>query len=170
MWVTNTLDATVMRINPQTREIDGTISLGEEGDARPKAIAVSGEDVWVGDELEPSLWRIDAPTGRVVASPGLRGVPTAIAVGGGAVWVVSRAADLVARIDPETGSSSTLEVGDGPAGIAVWNGWVWVTSGADGTVRRIDAATFVLADTIDVGGIPEGVAVGSGDVWVAVQA
>ena len=50
VWVSNTLDATVTRIDQQTEEVAATIPLGEAGGASPKAIAASGIDVWVGDE------------------------------------------------------------------------------------------------------------------------
>jgi YVTN family beta-propeller protein len=167
VWVTNTLDATVTKIDPQTREIDGTIPLGEEGDASPKAIAASGDDLWVGDEFDALVWQIAASTGGVVWSPGLRSAPTAIAIGGGAVWVASGAGDLVTRLNQETKSTSTLGVGDGPGGIAVGFGFVWVANSGDGTVSRIDTSTG-QKETIPLGVAPEAVAAGSGDLWVSV--
>lgn len=170
IWVTNTLDGTVTRIDPRTREVDGTIALPESVRASPKAIAASGDDLWVGDEFAPLLWHIDATTGRVVATLGLRGAATAIRVGDGEVWVASRTVDLVTDIDPKTGLSSTHEVGDGPTGIALGFGSVWVANGGDGTLSRIDISTGRVDETIHLGSTPDGVTVGSGDVWVSVPA
>lgn len=167
VWVTNTLDGTVTGIDPRNRVIVESVRL--DGGANPKPIAASGDDVWVGDGSDPAFWRIDAETGRIVASPGLRSVPTAIAVGGGTVWVVSGATDLATRVDPKTGLSTTIEVGDGPAGIIVVDGAVWIADG-DGTVSRVDATTSRLVRTIDVGVPLEGIATGSGSVWVSAPA
>ena len=47
----------------------------------------------IGDPPEPTLWRIDAGTGRSQRRFGLPYAPKDVAVGAGAVWVTSQLAD-----------------------------------------------------------------------------
>ena len=170
VWVTNTLDASVTRINPQTRQIDDTISLGE-GDTSPKAVAASDDSLWVGDDLRPIVLQIDTETGEVLATSGLRAVPTEIAIGrDGTVWVTSYDADLVSVLDPDTHQATTVRVGRGPMGLAVGDEGVWVVGSGAGTVSRIDPGSRQVVVTIRTGPIPDQVALGGGSVWVSVHA
>ena len=82
VWVTNSLDVSVTKIDPVGGDVVDTIRLGPPGSGSPESIAVGDDAVWVGDELAPAMWKIDAATDAVVANPGLRGVPTAIGVRG----------------------------------------------------------------------------------------
>ena len=121
------LDATVTRIDPETREVVATFPVGEPGTVSPEAIAVDDDAFWVADGLNPVLLEVDVATEEVVATPGLRAVATELAVGGdGTVWVTSYDADLVSVLDPSTLQATTVTVGRGPTGVAAgerWSGW-----------------------------------------------
>ena len=55
VWVVNTLDDTVSRINPDTNTVVGTIEVGDG----PSGIAVVGGIVWVANEADGTLSRIE---------------------------------------------------------------------------------------------------------------
>jgi YVTN family beta-propeller protein len=171
VWVTDAFDATVVRIDPETRQVVGRIHLGEPGTVSPQAIAVDDDSLWVADRLNPLLLEVDAASGEVVATPGLRAVPTEIAVGvHGTVWVTSYDADLVSVLDPETLQTTTVSMDRGPTGVAAGDGWVWVVASLDWTVARIDAESERVVATIRTGPIPDELAIGGGSVWVSVHA
>ena len=129
------------------------------------------ESTWViGDLNEPSLWRIDARTGRLAQTIRLPYAPKDVAVGAGGVWVTSQLADRLVRVDPATGQiMASVPTGRGAAGVAVGAGSVWVANAVDGTVSRFDPHTLRVIQTIAVEGTPDDVAVGDGSVWVVAQ-
>ena len=173
VWVA-TGDRRVGRLNLLTGALVDPVVIpqppAERADAMFSGIAVGEGSVWVvGDILEPTLWRIDRSTGRLVATIPLPFVPTDVAVGAGAVWVTSRLDDTVSRIDPATNEiTATIRVGRGASGIATGAGSVWVAQSIDGTVARVDPTTLEVR-TIDVEGYPTDVAASDHAVWVASQ-
>ena len=73
VWVTNSLDVTVTKLDPVGGDVVDTIPLGPPGSGSPEPIAVGDGAVRVGDGLAAAIWKIDAATDAVVANPGLRG-------------------------------------------------------------------------------------------------
>ena len=57
----------------------------------PIGVTVSGGSVWVAGAIGHAVTRIDARTGRVVATIPVAASPQAVAVDGGSVWVVGDA-------------------------------------------------------------------------------
>jgi streptogramin lyase/predicted Ser/Thr protein kinase len=134
-----------------------------------RELAVGAGSLWVlGDALDRRLWRLDARTGRVLATVELGFAPRSVAVGGGAAWITDALGDEVQRIDLATNKPMRpVPVGRLPGGVAVFAGSVWVPNALDGTVSRIDAETGEIEATVDVGGFPREVAAGGGAVWVS---
>jgi YVTN family beta-propeller protein len=165
VWVSNSSDGTVSRIDPHTHAIVHTISVGSS----PTAIAVTGEYVWVVNGGDGTVSEINALSNTVVGQPIRVGnLPTAIASGPSGVWVANTADDTVSRIDPATGQiSSPIAVGGQPDGVAVGPRTVWVANGQDGTVSRVDPDTGNVASPIAVGVGPKGIAVTDDAAWVA---
>jgi len=137
----------------------------------PSAIAVGAGGVWVVDDADNTLTRIDpASASAVTATTAVGRGPSAVAAGTNAVWVANTQDDTVARVDPRTGSvTRTIRVGRRPTGLAVGAGAVWVANSLSGTVSRIDPKTGRVEATIEVGEAPQGVTVAHGEVWVSVQ-
>jgi YVTN family beta-propeller protein len=134
----------------------------------PAAIASGGGHLWVTNNLDDTLTRIDPRTARVAGTITVGDGPVGIAAGHGAVWVANTEDHSVSRIDPANGRvTATIDVGRGPRGVAASEGGVWVTNSLDDSVSRIDPATNRVAETIPVGAGPTAVAVGGGAVWVA---
>ena len=138
----------------------------------PSAIDAGAGGIWLADDADNTVLRIDPRTaGAVTATTPVGQAPQAIAVGEGAVWVANTDDGTVTRLDPETAAvTATIAVGSRPTGIAIGAGSVWVANSLDGTVSRIDAEANEVEATLSVGEAPQAVAFANGLVWVSVQA
>ena len=76
VWVANTLDGTVSRIDANTGTVIGLVKVGEG----PRDIAVGRDAVWVANEFSGSVSRIDPRTNKVVSSTSTGSHPTGLAV------------------------------------------------------------------------------------------
>ncbi|HLF68222.1 MAG TPA: ABC transporter substrate-binding protein, partial [Gaiellaceae bacterium] len=164
VWVTNSLDRSVSRIDPRTSGLVQRIDVG--GD--PGGIAVGAGAVWVANSLDGTVSRIDPQTNRVAQTIQVGVTPTALAVNGREVWVTSAEERSVIRIDVVSGRViDRISTGALGRGIAVGGGSVWITDGSSRTVVRLDARRGRIVDRIGVGNGPTGVAFGDDFVWVA---
>jgi YVTN family beta-propeller protein len=158
----------IAKVDPRRDEDVARITLGND----PIAIAVGLGGVWVTDEVDNTLARIDPESANAVTATTPVGQgPTAVAAGEGAVWVANTQEDTVSRVDPRTAAvTTTIPVGRRPTGIAAAGGAVWVANSLDGTVSRIDPELNRVEATVSVGEAPQGVTVAHDLVWVSVQA
>ncbi|HKP20931.1 MAG TPA: BTAD domain-containing putative transcriptional regulator [Thermoleophilaceae bacterium] len=165
IWAGGT-SSTIARVDPATGETSD-FAVGNS----PIAIATGAGAVWVADDADRTLTRIDpASENAVLETTRLGGSPSAVTVGAGAVWVTNAEEDRVARIDPEDGGvTTTTRVGRRPTGVAVGEGAVWVANSLSGTVSRLDPRTGEVEATVDVGEAPTDLVVADGLVWVTVQ-
>ena len=156
----------VARVDARTFEVLADSSVGNS----PSAIATGGGAVWIADDDDNTVTRMD-PSGEsaVVGTITVGQGPSAVAVGEGAVWVANTGEDTVSRIDPRTATvSQTIPVGRRPTGVAVGDGAVWVANSLSGTLDRIDPETNQVEATVELGEAPQKVTVASGHVWVTV--
>jgi streptogramin lyase len=150
---------------------------GHLGDgADPEVIAAGGDpfQVWVGDGVTPTIYRVDPET--LEAQPfGVGGSPSGIAIGSGSIWVSLDQRDAVVRLDAGTGQSqNTIQLADagcdGPKGIAVGADGVWVGCYGSGLMVRIDPHGDHVVATLEVNGSPDAVVADeAGNVWVTVR-
>ena len=133
-----------------------------------RELAIGDGSLWVlGDALDRRVWRLDARTGRVLATISLPFPPRSATVAGGTVWITDSLGDRVARLDAATNRLlEPVRVGRLPGGVAAGAGSVWVPNALDGTVTRLDEVTGETLATIDVGGFPREVTFASGSAWV----
>ncbi len=139
-------------------------------------VAVNRDTIWIASGADDRVLRINALTGRVVASIPLAAVaqarvasPYGIAIGDGAVWVTDALSDSVSRIDPTLNAvTATIKVGSRPTRLAIGEGGVWILNAGQGTVTRIDPARNAVVATIPIGADATGIAAGLGGVWVSV--
>jgi YVTN family beta-propeller protein len=144
----------------------------------PKAVVVAEGAVWVANEADGTVSRIEPVDNTVSARIKVGSSPDAIAYGEGSIWVVNRLSHSVSRIDPGSNKiTATIPVnGPGfPSQITVGEGAVWV--GVDGdyplgthsaAVHRIDPASNQdVASLGTVGFIWVVVTIGDGSVWAA---
>jgi len=165
VWVANSGDGTVSRINAAANAVVQTVPVGNV----PVAIASGRSGVWVANEGDDTVDRIDLKTGDVTRrNIQVGGRPDGIAVGPDAVWVANSEDGTVTRIDPATGAVSGPDhVGAGPGGIAVTPAAVWVANSLDLTISKIDPATGRVTALIGVGDGPSAIAAGPGGIWVS---
>jgi YVTN family beta-propeller protein len=168
VWVANTGDETVTRLDPRTGAQEGRpIPVGED----PGAIGVGGGAIWVANYGDGTVSRIDPATNTAGAPIPVGRGPTDIAVGGGIVWVATEL-DRVARLDTETGrpAGGPVRVKSGGS-LAIGGGRLWVTDREDETIRSIDTKSNVVVDApIPIGASPADLAVGPRFVWVTLAA
>ncbi len=205
VWVTNTDDQTVTRVDPSTGEASQTIPVG----SGPGGVAADEHGVWVANSLDGTITRIDPKANAVVDTIPVGTAPVALALAGDELWVVSRDDQTLTRLDARTGKVTgahprrggpasgggrrrrrlggrrasqcrlphrsaapqgrrhQINVGNGPVSVAVGHGSVWVANNLDGTVSRIDPSRDVVAATIAVGDGPRGLAVTREGIWVS---
>jgi len=167
IWVSNTGENTVSRIDPSTNAVRQTISVG----GGPSGVAVTLGAVWVANGLDATVSRIDAQTNQVSQVIGVGNGPTGAAAGEGSVWVTNSTDGTVSRIDPASGRvKQTLPAVPGASGVAVGFGRIWVVSPASAKVVALDPSSGRVVDEIGVGVDPAAIAVGSDAVWVANRA
>jgi YVTN family beta-propeller protein len=119
-----------------------------------------------------TLTRIDAATGKVLASIQVRPKSHAILVAYGSVWVTSAGESSLTRIDPQRNTASAeMSVHPLPRFIAAGAGSLWVLSQRDGVLSRIDPQTNRVIATVNVGVPGEGgdLAIAEGFVWVGAE-
>ncbi|HEY4845542.1 MAG TPA: hypothetical protein VII89_07590 [Candidatus Dormibacteraeota bacterium] len=167
VWVPNTSDGSVSRIDPRTNRVVATLRIGDQPafyhrdcEAKwnvhafmgpsfhvrdcdlPSALAVGAGALWVLKNDDKTVLRIDPKSERIVARVPLAFVPFDIAASSDGVWITGYYDDALARIDPTSNQVvANLTVPDGASGIAITDGAVWVASSIAGKVSRIDPAT-----------------------------
>jgi virginiamycin B lyase len=101
VWVTNTRDNSIQRIDSKT---DSVISVFPTG-SRPRFLAIGENAVWTLNQGDGTVTRIDPTSGEEIISIDVaaRGAGGDIAAGGGKVWIVSKNRERpVQTIDPLT--------------------------------------------------------------------
>ena len=164
VWVANTTDGTVSRVDPATRAVVQTIEVG----GAPSGVAVGFGSVWVANSDARSVSQINPQANREVRTINVGNGPAAVAVGGGSVWVANALDGTLSRIDPSAGTvGDTITVATAPGGVTADDSAVWVASLEAGTVTKVDIGTGRVVNSIPVGNGPRGLAIGDGSVWVA---
>jgi peptide/nickel transport system substrate-binding protein len=87
VWVANTDDNTVARIDPDTAAVTETIQVGR----RPTGIAAGGGAVWVANSLSGTVSRIDPETNQVETTLEVGEAPQGVTVAHDLVWVTVQA-------------------------------------------------------------------------------
>jgi streptogramin lyase len=101
LWLM-TFDGKVLRLDRRT----GRIVAQVPGAFRAADLAVGVEGVWVYDQHQGAVLRIDPGANRVARTIPVIGQPLVelssrvLALGAGAVWVVDKAGEAVVRVDP----------------------------------------------------------------------
>jgi streptogramin lyase len=101
MWLM-TFDGKVLRADRRTGRIVARVS----GSFQAADLAVGAEGVWVYDQHQGAVLRIDPATNRVartipvISQPLVEFSSRVLALGDGAVWVVDKAGEALVRVDP----------------------------------------------------------------------
>ena len=175
LWVANTVDRTVSRIDLATRQVR---VVGGAPVAHQLVGGLNG-DVWLSSFEEPVVTLI-ARRGRILqdafsvaAAPvrvKLPGSAEGLGVGGGYLWVTSPSdsggRDTVFRIDLRSRRLvSSTPVGTLPLFVAFGYGSAWVSNYRDGSVSVVRPGSEE-PESVAVPDGPLGIAAGEGAVWV----
>jgi heat shock protein HslJ len=161
----------IVRIDPSTNSVVGTISLSE---GRVADVAVDGGTAWAlitGNPGRPEVVRIDLSTGKEIATTLLHGgYGRAIFVEGGFIFAAIVQppggpfdSGTLVRIDPSTDQVvDTLGLGAYPS-VAAGDGSLW-TATSDGLLE-VDPATDRFLGSPGAHCTGDALAVGAGGVW-----
>jgi YVTN family beta-propeller protein len=123
LWVANSADGTVTRIDPATL-VARTIPVGHG----PDAVAINAAGAWVANAGDNALVRIDPDTGAVTATAPVGNDPAAVLATATALWVANAGDGTVMRLDPRSGAvTKTIYLGGSPTALVSAAGRVWVT-------------------------------------------
>jgi virginiamycin B lyase len=162
-----------------TAKVSATIPVG----AGPTSIRYLDGAIWVRNNADGTVSRIDPATNAVVATIRVGDGEGDIAYGDGSIWVASSEPATVSRIDPTTNTviATIPAAGEGTWGLASTPGAIWVANHRHSTtekptVARIDTATNRVVWTGGVGiasfdgtGGPFLMTAAFGSVWVQVS-
>jgi streptogramin lyase len=158
----------LVKIDPKTNKVVDVIRVGR----LPVATALAGDFVWVINNRDSTLTRVDTRSGQAQTIGGLN-TPTGIAADDkGNVWVTTAAYESVVRVNGETlRPDFTVPLRHTAFLTAVGAGSLWVTEpphnlGLRGTLARISLTTTRVERRYGVGVFPVGVAFGERAVWV----
>jgi virginiamycin B lyase len=128
VWATVYARNELYRIDPRTNALSSTTRLHDI----PRVLTAGEGSIWVLNEGDSSVQRIDANNGKLLATikTGLRPGAGSIAMGGGYVWVSTPGAPIT-QIDPHTNTSiRSFKGGLGMGGpIRYGAGSLWAAGG-----------------------------------------
>jgi len=154
----------IVRIDPKTNKVVESIAVGRE----PSGIVASNGAVWVANEQDRTLSRIDTRTHGVVAIGGLSGVGFVTSDTRGNIYASGWDYPYVWRIDPKrVRVAERFRVRSRAVGVAVGGGSLWVVDRLVNGVTRIDLGRPNSLGFVRVGADPLVTAFGFGALWVA---
>jgi YVTN family beta-propeller protein len=126
VWVAgDALDPTLYRIGRTSGIVEAVIPVP----AGTVAVAVGAGSVWLANQLDDSVIRIDPAIDAVADRIAVGREPLSIAFGAGSVWTANALDGTVTRIDPAgKAPPETLRVGLRPVAISAGPGGVWVAT------------------------------------------
>jgi YVTN family beta-propeller protein len=177
VWVPNTADGTLSRVDATTNAVMATIrygAAGQLGDFYDSAAFGFGS-VWAASDEHATVTRIDPATNQVIATIAVASRPAQITVTSDAVWVAHFLQPLATRIDPATNAKTqyTAAAGAPLSGAAGDGATIWLLVNQPQTLLHWDASghELVHADATPTARPVRTflaawwVAVGEGGVW-----
>jgi ABC-type transport system substrate-binding protein/class 3 adenylate cyclase len=143
LWVTDPVGNALVEVSP-TSGVVTRVNVG----SGPTAVAYRNGTVWVANNLDGTVSRVDANSARVTGTFLVGAAPNGIAIAPDAVWVTDEVTGKLVRVDPSSGSTSPKTLGGRPEGVAVRDGSLWVAVQAAGAAHR-GGTLRLLVDTID---------------------
>jgi YVTN family beta-propeller protein len=130
VWVTVSPGG-VARVEGGRVTVDADVGQG------PSAVAFAFDSIWVANELDASVTRVEPSTGRIQATIGVGVGPASLAEAGGRLWVSSRHDASLAAIDPASdGVTSTTAVEGETSSLTADGGDLWVGVGPSPVEHR----------------------------------
>lgn len=163
LWI-GMIDGLLMRVDPsggaQQRRVTDAIDL----------IAASEAGVWVLDQFDGVVIRVDPATFGTVWESRVFGTVARLAVDEDYLWLLDQSSGVVTRLSSSTGAEQgQAPVGRGVTDLALGLGAAWL-SHADGTISRVDRLTLEVTEFAQVEGGASAIAVDveRNSIWVDV--
>jgi DNA-binding beta-propeller fold protein YncE len=192
VWVPNSAEGTVSKIDPRAERVVDTIRVGDPALLQkrgclapdihavpvgafgvrlcdvPSALAFGAGSLWAARGDGPAIVRIDPGSDRLLATIPFPGQPFGLAFGPSGLWVTDWLNDSLSLIDPIQNRVVTTRAGfgGGPAGLLVTADAVWVSDSQADLVLRVDPHSLGVLARIPVGRLPLAMAYFAGAVWV----
>jgi YVTN family beta-propeller protein len=186
VWVPNSADGTVSRIDPATAVVTATfpvsgrnpsVHLGTAG----VGVAVAEGALWVTDEYNGRLLRLNPSTGRITQEVELGGRALPIRAAAGRLWVATLADRRLYGLDPRTGRvTSIVSLGAGAAapgfgeqplttalGVSGQTAWATTTAERRRVLLRVDLRSGRVVGELPLRGRVLGLALVGGEPWLA---
>jgi len=153
VWIPNTGDGTVSRIDPASNRTVATFRVGDAAALYQRVCRPYGSiHSWMVTTFH--VRRCD--------------LPSSVATGNGLLWVTKNDSNEILALDPRDGHQvASIPIGVIPFELRASDQAVWVTSYDDNAVVRIDARAKTVVQTIAQLGGPSGLALDGDAVWVA---
>ena len=178
LWVPNTSDGTLSRIDPGSNRVQATVKIGEVATLLaagcgpssvhslmgptfnqrhcdlPSSVAVTSESVWVAANDQGGVMRLDPKTNRITATVAMGILPFYLAADDREVWGTSFQDAAIARVDAVTARVLNVWRGfcRGPSGVALTSDSALIACDTSGTLVRIDRATGTVVASIALPG------------------
>jgi streptogramin lyase len=162
VWVTDPDGGRVVRLDAAGQEV-GEVAVGGE----PGALVEGAGSLWVVNDADDAVIRIDPDTMTVVETLSVDGAADAITSTDEAIYITDREASSLTRIDvSDSTSRTTVDVARLPTDPQAGAGGLWLISPEAGTLHRYDFESLTEEQVVDVGGILGGLAIDGDDLWV----
>jgi YVTN family beta-propeller protein len=157
-------------IDPQSDSVMAAVPVG----ARPGAITFGSGSVWVANQDDQTVSRIDPGTLQTLRILSVPEVPTGLAASSNAIWVGGTSSDgvgaVVSSIDPVFDELGRTEhIGDvwggGPVRVAAQGDSVWAAP-FGGLLARLAASTGQVVQQLDPNSGGAAIALGDGTGWL----
>jgi class 3 adenylate cyclase/DNA-binding beta-propeller fold protein YncE len=154
----------ILRIDPTTNKVADAISVGRQ----PTGLLVTASAIWVANEGDRTLTRIDKESRDVSVIGGVAGATSLARDERGNVYVSSFDHPYVWRIDPERLTiAERYRVRRRAVDLAVGGGFLWILDRFASAVVRIDLAGRQANAAVAAGLEPIDAVFGYGALWVA---
>jgi peptide/nickel transport system substrate-binding protein len=116
---------------------DDRVTLDADVGQGPSAVTYAFGSIWVANDLDASVTRVDPSTGSVQATVPVGEGPSSLAGAGGRLWVTSPHEGSLAAIDPASNSvASTVPLEGEAASLAADGGDLWLEVGPSAAEHR----------------------------------
>ena len=155
---------TLTRLAESSAAVEAEI---EVGSSAPYNIWVGAGSVWVADDSDGGVIRIDPVSNDVVARIPVGDGPASMAFSGGKAWVANHRDRGITIIDTETNEATPLVrmKAGAPERLALLGGRLWVTGRGIGLLG-LDPATGAVEKVVDVGASGIDLVATDGALWV----
>jgi YVTN family beta-propeller protein len=150
VWLTDPVGNALVRLDARTTTVT-RVNVG----SGPTAVAFGGGAVWVANNLDGTVSRINADSGVLTNTVQVGVAPNGIAVTPDAVWVTDEAAGSLVRVDPGSRKpTARRRLGGRAQGLALADGSLWVALQAGAAAHRGGTLRLLIppgeVDSIDL--------------------